>query len=216
MSQLLSFEALFVLFLYSNEIKVLLPKLPIDETVLFGAVSMGVGAWLLTRKGLYLPGLVIVGTAFLFVAFALISYGWTPSKILIKQRLGYLLIFNMWCVIGGALIIASSRARTLRFLCLVLLMALFVAAAGLRVYLIYGNFRTLDMWDELGLQPHLSELGLYGRRRGCGRHGDRPLQPVHELEAAGIAGLLLPCAPPFCSWAVRVRHCLASAWPGWW
>ena len=150
MSQLLSFEALFVLFLYSNEIKVLLPKLPIDETVLFGAVSMGVGAWLLTRKGLYLPGLVIVGTAFLFVAFALISYGWTPSKILIKQRLGYLLIFNMWCVIGGALIIASSRARTLRFLCLVLLMALFVAAAGLRVYLIYGNFRTLDMWDESG------------------------------------------------------------------
>ena len=48
------------------------------------------------------------------------------------------------------MIIASSRARTLRFLCLVLLLALFVAAAGLRIYLIYGNFRTLDMWDELG------------------------------------------------------------------
>ena len=39
LSQLLSFEALFVLFLYSNEIKVLLPPLPIDETVLFGAAT---------------------------------------------------------------------------------------------------------------------------------------------------------------------------------
>ena len=87
LSQLLSFEALFVLFLYSNEIKVILPPFPIDETVLFGALSMGVGAWLLTRQGLYLPGLVIVGTAFLFVAFALISSGWTPSKLLVKQRL---------------------------------------------------------------------------------------------------------------------------------
>ena len=150
LSQLLSFEALFVLFLYSNEIKVLLPPLPIDETILFGAVTMAVGAWLLSRSGLYVPGLVIVAAAFLFVAFALVSYGWTPSKVLIKQRLAYLLIFNMWCVIGGGLIIASSRARTLRFLCLVLLMSLGIALAGLRIYLIYGNFRTLDMWDDLG------------------------------------------------------------------
>ena len=150
LSQLLSFEALFVMFLYSNEIKVLLPPLPIDETILFGAMTMMLGAWLLSRSGLYLPGLVIVGTAFLFVAWALISYGWTPSKLLIKQRLAYLVIFNMWCVIGGALIIASNRARALRFLCLALLMSLFVALAGLRIYLIYGNFRSLDMWDELG------------------------------------------------------------------
>ena len=41
LSQLLSFEALFVMFLYSNEIKVLLPPLPIDETILFGAMTMG-------------------------------------------------------------------------------------------------------------------------------------------------------------------------------
>ena len=27
---------------------------------------------------------------------------------------------------------------------------MFVALAGLRIYLIYGNFRSLDMWDELG------------------------------------------------------------------
>ena len=60
------------------------------------------------------------------------------------------MIFTMWCVIGGGMIIASSRVRTLRFLCLVLLISLFVALSGLRIYLIYGNFRTLDMWDELG------------------------------------------------------------------
>jgi O-antigen ligase len=150
LAQLFSFEASFVLFLYSNEIKVLLPTLPVDETVLFGALSMAIGAWIIWRDGIYLPGLVIVTTAFAFVAFALISYGWTPSKILFKQRIAYMLVFNMWCVIGGGLIIASSRARTLRFLCLVLALSLLIAAAGMRIYLVYGNFRTLDMWDELG------------------------------------------------------------------
>ena len=39
LAQLFSFEASFVLFLYSNEIKVLLPTLPIDETVLFGPLG---------------------------------------------------------------------------------------------------------------------------------------------------------------------------------
>ncbi|MGD9508842.1 MAG: O-antigen ligase family protein [Geminicoccaceae bacterium] len=150
LAQLFSFEASFVLFLYSNEIKVLLPTLPIDETLLFGALSMAIGAWLIWRDGIYLPGLVIVTAAFAFVAFALISYGWTPSKILFKQRIAYMLVFNMWCVIGGGLIIASSRARTLRFLCLVLALSMLIAAAGMRIYLVYGNFRTLDMWDELG------------------------------------------------------------------
>ena len=150
LAQFLSFEAVFVLFLYSNEIKVLLPPLPIDETVIFAVISMGIGAWIISREGLYLPGLVIACTAFLFVGFALVSWGWTPSRILFKQRIAYLLVFNMWCVIGGGMIIASSRARTLRFLCLMLVLALVVAADGMRIYIQYGNFRTLDMWDELG------------------------------------------------------------------
>ena len=148
--QLCSFEAIFVLFLYSNELKVLLPNMPVDETVVFGAISMAVGAWIIAREGIYVPGLVIAAAALAFCAFALLSFGWTPSKILFKQRIAYLLVFNMWCVIGGALIIASSRARTLRFLCFVLGVALFIAAAGMRIYLIYGNFRTLDIWDEMG------------------------------------------------------------------
>ena len=127
-----------------------LPPLPADETVIFAAISMGIGAWIISRGGLYLPGLVIVCTAFLFVGFALVSWGWTPSRILFKQRIAYLLVFNMWCVIGGGMIIASSRARMLRFLCMMLVLALVVAADGMRIYIQYGNFRTLDMWDELG------------------------------------------------------------------
>jgi O-antigen ligase len=147
---LLSFETLFVLFLYSNEIKVLLPTLPVDETLLFGAASMAVGAWLIAREGIYMRGLVITGLALLFVAFAILSLGWTPSKILAKQRIAYLVVFNMWCVIGAAMVIARSRERALRFLCLVLLLGLFVAASGLQLYLTYGTFRRLDIWGELG------------------------------------------------------------------
>jgi O-antigen ligase len=147
---LLSFETLFVLFLYSNEIKVLLPALPVDETVLFGALSMAVGAWIIARQGVHVRGLVVVVAAFLFVAWALASYGWTPSRLLVKQRLAYLAVFNMWCVVGGALVIAGSRERTVRFLCLTLLVALFVAVSGLRLYLMYGDFRRLPIWGELG------------------------------------------------------------------
>jgi O-antigen ligase len=149
---LLSFETLFVLFLYSNEIKVLLPTMPVDETVLFGAMSMAVGAWIIARQGVHARGLVVVVTAFLFVAWALASYGWTPSRLLVKQRLAYLVVFNMWCVIGGALVIAGNRERTVRFLCLTLLLALFVALSGLRLYLMYGDFRRLPIWGELGFQ----------------------------------------------------------------
>lgn len=148
--QVASFETLFVLYLYSNEIKVLLPSLPMDETVLFGSLSMAVGAWIIARNGLYMTGLITVVAALAFVAFAIISSGWTPSKILLKQRLAYLVVFNMWCAIGGALIIASSRMRTLRFLMLVLVLGTFIATKGMQIYLTYGNFRTLDMWDELG------------------------------------------------------------------
>ena len=57
-------------------------------------------------------------------------------------------VVSLWCVIGGGMIIASSRARALRFLCLILALSLVIAAAGMRIYLIYGNFRTLDIWDE--------------------------------------------------------------------
>ena len=41
LAQFLSFEAVFVLFLYSNEIKVLLQPLPVDETVIFAADQHG-------------------------------------------------------------------------------------------------------------------------------------------------------------------------------
>ena len=148
--QVVSFETLFVLYLYSNEIKVLLPTFPIDETVLFGALSMAVGGWIIARNGLYVSGLITVGAATLFVVYAIISCAWTPSKILAKPRLAYLVVFNMWCVIGAGLVIASSRMRTLRFLVLVLACGTFVAIMGMKIYITYGNFRTLDMWDELG------------------------------------------------------------------
>lgn len=147
---LLSFEALFVLFLYSNEIKVLLPPLPLDETVLFAALSIGAGAVIIAREGIYLRGLPIFGLALLFVGLVVASYGWTPSRILAKERLAYLAVFNMWCVIAGALVIAPSRERTLRFLCLMLLLSTYIALRGLDIYVTYGDFRRWPGWGELG------------------------------------------------------------------
>jgi O-antigen ligase len=148
--QLVSFEGMFVMFLYSNEIKVLMPATPIDTTLLFGAATMGLGAYLISREGIYVRGLMITGAAALFVCYAIVSFYWTPSHSLVRIRLAYLIVFNSWCVIAGAMIIGRSRERTLRFLCLTLALSLFVACYGMGIYIKYGNFRTLDMWDQLG------------------------------------------------------------------
>jgi O-antigen ligase len=191
---LLSFESLFVLFLYSNEIKVLLPTMPVDETVLFGVMSMAVGAWIIARQGIPVRGLAVVVMASLFVAWALASYGWTPSRILIKRQLAYLVVFNMWCVIGGALVIAGSRERTVRFLCLTLLVALFVALSGLRLYLMYGDFRRLPIWSELGFSRTYLNWG-YTVADGAGVALVITLfSRFLSLKQLVAAGMLLACA----------------------
>lgn len=147
---LASFESIFLLFLYSNEIKMLLPSLPIDETLLFGALSLVVGGLVVLREGIYLRGLPIVAFGLLFVAWAAISYGWTPSRLLAERTVSYLATFNILCLVAGALIIANKRERVIRFFGLLLLLSLVLALIGLNIYFTYGNFRRWEGWDELG------------------------------------------------------------------
>ena len=57
----------------------------------------------------------------------------------------------MWCVIGGSSDhCLEPGANTPVLVSRALDLACSSPLSGLRIYLIYGNFRTLDMWDELG------------------------------------------------------------------
>jgi O-antigen ligase len=138
---LLSFELIFALYFYSNRLKFLLPPLPIDETVLFAALSFPIGLFIIVREGIYLRGLPIVAATLLLFTWAALSWGWSPSRKLATLTLSYIFTFSLWCVIAGALIIAPSRERTLRFLAFLLALSLFIACYGLYIYLTYGTFR---------------------------------------------------------------------------
>jgi O-antigen ligase len=138
---LASFELVFALFFYSNVVKLLLPSLPIDETVLFAALSFPIGLYVIAKQGIYLRALPILTAALLLMAWAALSLGWTPSRILAFRTISYLFTFNLWCVVAGALIIAPSRERVTRLLVFVMLLSLLVAAYGLFIYVAFGSFR---------------------------------------------------------------------------
>lgn len=149
LDHLLSFEAAFVLFLYSNELKHIIPfDFPIDETVLFAVLAAGAGAIVVYRHGIYLRGLPVVAAAFFFVAWAVISAGWSPSRVLVYEDSAYLLTFTMFSVVAGALIVANQRVRAVRFFVFALGIAMVMAVYGLVIYAQYGDFRRWAGWQD--------------------------------------------------------------------
>ena len=138
---LLSFEAAFALFVYSNTIKSLLPELPGDETLLFGLVAVAAGGVVVLRQGIYLRGLPLVVAGLAFIAWALLSWSWTPSRTNAKSILTFMVIFELPCLVLAALIVASSRERALRLLVLVLIIGGGLALFGWFIHLTQGSFR---------------------------------------------------------------------------
>lgn len=138
---LLSFETVFALYFYSNQLKLFFPPFPVDETVVLGALSMPIGLAIILREGIYLRGLTIVAAGLLLFTWAALGWGWSPSRSLAYQKLSYLFTFNLWCLVAGALIIAASRERTARFLAFLLILSMIIVGFGLHIYLAYGTFR---------------------------------------------------------------------------
>ena len=143
-AQIFSFEVLFTGYLYSNAYKQLLPILPIDETVLFAALCIPVGVFIVIRDGLYRPGINVVVATIVFFGWVIVTYAWTPSQILAKESISYLLTFGTIAVFGGAMVIANSRERTVRFLITLLFASLILAIYGSIIYLQHGSFRFYD------------------------------------------------------------------------
>jgi O-antigen ligase len=146
--QILSLETLLVLFLFGVNIRVLLPSIPVPETLLFGALSMAVGGWIVLRDGVYLRGIPLVVAGLLFSGWMAASYGWTPSRVLAKESLPFVLGVNLWALFASACIVAGSRERTIRFLLLLLLIGTLLSVIGNYIYVTHGDFRFYRSGDE--------------------------------------------------------------------
>lgn len=156
--QLISFEAAFVLFLYSNELKTVVPfPFPVDETVLFGALAVGAGALVVYREGVYLRGLPLLSAALIFIGWAILSgLLWSPSRVLVWRSISYLLTFTTFCVAAGCLIVANRRERAVRFFMLALVVGGSMALYGLYIEFVFGSFRRWAGWHDVDGRTYLA------------------------------------------------------------
>lgn len=138
---LFSFETLFGLFLYSNNLKPFLPNLPFDETVVFMAASLPCAAWVLWRNGLRRDGLLVVATGLLFLGWLALSMLWSPGRTLALRSVAFNLTFNLYCLVVGALVLTTDRRRIERLFVFMLGVGLLLSVNGLWIYLEHGTFR---------------------------------------------------------------------------
>ncbi len=138
---LFSFETLFGLFLYSNNLKPFLPNLPFDETVVLMAVSLPFAAWILWRNGLRRDGLLVVAAALLFLGWLALSMLWSPGRALAVRSVAFNLTFNLYCLVVGALVLTTDHRRIRRLFVFMLGVGLLFSINGLWIYLEHGTFR---------------------------------------------------------------------------
>lgn len=147
LSDVCSFETVFLLFFFSNQFELILPKLPIDLTIVFLGLSVMLGAVVVLREGIYLPGLLVVTALLPWLAWVNASAMWTPSRIMVWEYLKLVNTVNLWCLIAGAMIIAHKRERMLRFLKVMIGISVLIAALGIQIYLVYGSFKFAG-WED--------------------------------------------------------------------
>jgi O-antigen ligase len=158
---LFSFEAVFILFLFSGNYNAdsRLAWVPIDLSICFFAISVAIGVVIVFREGLYLPGLTLVACAGVFVTWAAVTDLWTPSTIYAREKLIKLTALNLWCLIGTAMIIANRRERVRRFLVVLLVLGTVAALDGMVQYATAEEFA---LSDSFSLQNYIGQARLYG------------------------------------------------------
>lgn len=136
-----SFEAAFVLFLYSNNIKLLLPALPIDETIPPFLLSLVGFFALLIRRGIRADSLPLLISALLFFGWMALTMLWSPGRDNALRSLSYNIVWNFFCLLVGALIIGGDRHRMHRAFFFIVCVGLLLTWNGLLIYFTYGTFR---------------------------------------------------------------------------
>jgi O-antigen ligase len=121
--QVFSFEAAFLLFIFSGAYKIdpRFAWFPGDMSVVLFGLSVVAGLVPLLRGSLlYVPGIKAVCAGGIFVFWMIASQIWSPSEIYANEKLTETIAGNLWCLGATGMIIASSRVRVWRFLILLL------------------------------------------------------------------------------------------------
>jgi O-antigen ligase len=156
-----SFEAVFILYIVSVNYKTdaRFAWLPIDLTVVFFALGVVMGAVIIYREGIYLPGLTVVSLFVVFIAWAMITILWTPSKIYAPRKLLELATLALWSIVATAMIIASRPERVRRFLLLLLVFGTVASVDGIIQYRTTGP---LAGSASFRLENYISQARFYG------------------------------------------------------
>jgi O-antigen ligase len=153
---LFSLETLLLLFVFGVRLQALLPRTPMPETVFYGLLSLAVGAWVIWREGIYLRGIPIFLAGLAFSGWMFASYGWSPSQVLARESLPFVMGVNLWATFAAACIVAGSRERLLRFLLMLMLLSVALSAYGAYVSVFHGDFRYY--YGPSGLWHHRTYL----------------------------------------------------------
>ncbi len=149
LSDLCSFETVFLLFLYSNAFQLLLPKLPIDLTYVWLGLSALLAVAVVFREGIYLPGLTVAAAALPWLVWLNLSTLWTVSHTQVWVYMKLVNFVNMFCLLAGAMVIAHKRERVLRFFKVMIFFSIIIALVGAQIYIVHGSFKFAG-WVDAG------------------------------------------------------------------
>lgn len=155
--QYLSFELLFVLFLFAGLYKAdpRLEWVPVDLTVLFFVLSVISGFVIMLKRGFAFQKkpLVLVLLYVAFAGYVLLSYLWTPGKVYSTQKMLYMWTLVLWAFTAPALIISVDTSRLKRLAIIYILFSSIVAIEALMQYSMAGQqgFLTVFGSNYLGL-----------------------------------------------------------------
>ena len=108
--------------------------LPVDATVLFFALSVLVGSFIIVRNPIHKKGLPVVFAMVCLVVWLWVTLMWSPSRIYGPDKVLQMATLVLWALIAGAVIIAPDPERIRRLFTMMLLLALLGGVDAMLAY----------------------------------------------------------------------------------
>jgi len=166
-----SFETAFALFLFAGRYKndSRLSWVPIDLTLLFFLISVGIAFIILVRRRFRLKRVAATGLLLLLTlaVWILLSSEWSPSVVYSREKAIFFSTLVLWCYGGAAIIISPETARLRRLLALIV---------------IFGVVLMVESFAEFGRSGIGSFINVMGGNYiGVGRTLGLALSPLIAL-----------------------------------
>jgi O-antigen ligase len=160
---IVSFESVFVLFIFSGQYKAdpRFEWLPMDATILFGLINVSQAILLCCDRRFRFNriGMPIVLAGVLFACYSLMSTTWCEGVRYATYKSAYIATINMWCLFAGAMVISASAQRLVRFLSVLVVFSSWIAAECLLYYVSQARFGHVMQIDAMANEGAYIGLG---------------------------------------------------------